>query len=148
MKLFAGRVSSRRLCLLALILAVPFVAPLGRLSAEPDAAPSGADISGCWTCGSWLSCCNGHHGKLRAKIVPCGCHYQCQFSGTFFKIIGFRYSVNLEPYQIDDGIVYFRASKNIPVFGGTFSCCGYATNCKFHATYQSKKDHGTFDMSR
>lgn len=141
------RSASRRLFLLAVTMAIAIAEPAGRLSAE-SMAPCGADITGCWDCGSWKSFCNSHHGKLRARIEKCGCKYECHFSGTFFKIIAFRYTVDLETTGVGDGIVYFRASKNIPFFGGTFSCCGWATNCKFHATYQSKKDRGTFDMSR
>ncbi len=133
--------------MVALALTVALAEPVGRLSAE-TATPCGADITGCWDCGSWKSCCTGHHGKLRAKIVQCGCQYECHFSGTFFKFIAFRYTVQLETCGVGDGVVYFCASKNIPFFGGTFNCKGCATNCKFHADYTSKKDRGTFDMSR
>ncbi|MCE9605478.1 MAG: hypothetical protein K8U03_11325 [Planctomycetia bacterium] len=106
------------------------------------------NITGCWTCGSWVSCCTGHKGTLRATITCCGNNYECQFSGTFMKVIPFRYTVTLQTTSVGNGIVYFRASKQIPLFGGSFNCSGWATASKFHANYTSPKDRGTFDMSR
>lgn len=138
---------SRRLALAALTLTVICLQPTSPAPADTPVCCA-PDISGCWDCGSWRSCCTGHHGKLRAKIVPCGCNYECHFSGTFFKFIAFRYTVTLERCGVGDGVVYFRATKNIPFFGGAFNCCGYATQCKFHADYTSKKDRGVFEMSR
>jgi len=119
---------------------------------EPEAPPAPEeccpDITGCWTCGSWRSFCNSHHGKLRATIERCGCGYECHFSGTFFKIIGFRYTVPLTVCGCRDGKVFFSASKSIPFFGGTFRTSGWASHCKFYANYYSKKDRGVFEMSR
>lgn len=118
-------------------------------AATTQAAECGPDISGCWNCGSWHSCCTGHKGNLRAVIRRCDAsHYECTFSGTFFKVIPFRYTVTLQVTRVEAGVVYFRASRNIPLFGGSFNCSGYATACKFHANYCSPKDRGTFTMSR
>ena len=107
------------------------------------------DITGCWDCGYWKSFCNTHHGKLRATIVRCdGCHYNCTFSGTIFGIIPFRYTATLTVTGYGDGVVYFRSSRNMPMFGGQFSMCGQATSCKFTANYRSPKDRGVFAMTR
>ncbi|MBL8825833.1 MAG: hypothetical protein JNM18_02530 [Planctomycetaceae bacterium] len=142
-----SRWSRRGLCHAMLALVMLVAQPVGKSVADSP-CPCGADITGCWECGSWRSYCTGHHGKLRARIVRCGCEYECHFSGTFFKFIAFRYSVTLQTTGVGDGVVYFRASKNIPFFGGSFDTCGHATNCKFVANYTSKKDRGLFEMSR
>jgi len=118
------------------------------IAAEEPAVAVRPNILGCWNCGSWLSCCTGHKGTLRATICACGGNYECTFSGTFMKVIPFRYKATLQTTAIGNGIVYFRASRQIPMFGGSFNMSGWATATKFHATYTSPKDRGTFDLSR
>lgn len=118
------------------------------LGADEPVVQSRPNICGCWDCGSWLSCCTGHKGSLRANISCCGGNYECTFSGTFMKLIPFRYTVTLQTAAVGNGIVYFRASRQIPLFGGSFNCSGWATATKFHANYTSPKDRGSFDMSR
>jgi hypothetical protein len=143
----SSTVVSRRFAIV--LLATGLLSGWVQPRAAEAAQSCGPDISGCWNCGSWLSCCTGHKGTLRAVIRRCdSSHYECTFSGTFFKVIPFRYTVTLHVTGVGDGIVYFRASRKIPLFGGSFSCTGYATACKFHANYCSPKDRGTFDMSR
>ena len=106
------------------------------------------DITGCWS-GCWKSFCNGHTGKLNARIVKCdACHYKCTFSGTFFKVVPFVYTATLTVTGYGDGVVYFRSSRNMPMFGGEFSMCGNASGCKFTANYRSPKDRGVFSMTR
>ncbi|MGC3969901.1 MAG: hypothetical protein QM775_22005 [Pirellulales bacterium] len=132
-----------------LVLAVAMLLGVGGGKVADAGESCAPDITGCWNCGSWLSCCTGHKGTLRAVIRRCDAsHYECTFSGTFMKVIPFRYTVTLHVTSVGDGIVYFRALRKIPLFGGMFCCNGYATACKFHATYTSPKDRGTFDMSR
>ncbi len=105
-------------------------------------------LSGNWS-GCWRSHCTGHNGRLRAHITRCdACHYECRFTGTFFKVFPFCYKVTLTVTGQQDGVVYFSASKPIPLFGGNFTCCGHATCCEFKATYRSKKDQGVFTMTR
>lgn len=116
--------------------------------AEEPAVAVRPNILGCWECGSWLSCCNGHKGTLRATICACGGNYECTFSGTFMKVIPFRYKATLITTGVGNGIVYFRASRQIPMFGGSFNMSGWATANKLHANYTSPKDRGTFDLSR
>ncbi|MBL9091307.1 MAG: hypothetical protein JNL96_08795 [Planctomycetaceae bacterium] len=143
-----GSFVSRRLFGRCVLIAVVGAAGLLATSSA-EAGQCGPDITGCWPCGSWTSHCTGHQGKLRATITCCdGSHYKCTFSGTFFKVIPFRYTVTLCVTRVDNGVVYFTASRNIPLFGGTYSMNGYATACKFHANYCSPKDRGTFSMSR
>ncbi|MFM7076669.1 MAG: hypothetical protein ACKO3G_11465 [Planctomycetaceae bacterium] len=60
------------------------------------AAPARAvDLSGSW-CGTWSSSTTGHAGPLRAEFTPCGAgRWRADFSGRFFKVFPFRYSVTL-----------------------------------------------------
>jgi hypothetical protein len=131
---------------------------MGSLATFGDSAVTGpaearandcVDLSGCWNCGYWKSFCNTHHGKLRARFVKCdACHYRVTFSGTFFAVIPFRYTVTMNVTGHGDGVVYLSASRNIPLFGGSFTMCGSASNCRFTANYTSKKDRGVFVLSR
>ena len=120
------------------------------------AAPAGGsdraccpNLAGEWTRGSWTSATNGHTGKLRAKITRCGPNrYDCTFCGTFWKVVPFRYTVPLHVTGCADGRIYFRASKKLPLCGGTFTCSGSATACSFRANFSSQSDHGVFTMTR
>jgi hypothetical protein len=135
----------------ALLAALVLTLTLASLNVGLATAGGGecVDLSGCWNCGSWKSCCTDHHGKLRATIERCGpCTYQCTFSGTFMAVVPFKYRVPLRMSKVENGVVHFSARKKIPLFGGDFTCCGTATACKFTARYTSPKDHGYFRMSR
>jgi hypothetical protein len=117
--------------------------------ADDEGGACAPNICGRWSCGSWHSHCTSHHGKLRATICRgCNGNYECTFSGTFFGMIPFRYTTTLYVTGYGDGVVYFRASRNLPLFGGSFTMCGQATACKFTANYSSGKDRGVFTMSR
>jgi hypothetical protein len=132
-----------------LCVAAGVVGPAASLGTADDGGACGPNLCGRWTCGSWHSHCNSHHGKLRATISrTCNGNYECTFSGTFFGFVPFRYTATLIVTGCGDGVVYFRSSRNLPLFGGTFSMCGSATACKFTANYTSPKDRGVFTMSR
>lgn len=119
------------------------------LPEQPVAPPTWVELCGDWNCGSWKSGCTGHTGKLKARIAKAGCdRYTCTFSGTFLKLVPFRYTVELIVTGRGDGTVSFKANRNLPLFGGEFSCCGTATPCRFRADYRAPNDRGTFEMSR
>jgi hypothetical protein len=105
------------------------------------------DLSGCWE-GYWKSCSTGHHGKLRATICKVSeTQYSARFSGTFFRLIPFRYSTMLN--ASDDGkTVTLTGSSYLGRLMGTFHYDGTADHCNFDMTYNSCKDHGVFKMSR
>lgn len=140
---------SRRRALSGLLgLAAGGVLPLHRLLADDGAAP-GVNLCGEWNCGYWKSFCNSHHGKLRACFERCdACHYRVTFSGTFLKLVPFRYTQTLTITGYSDDRVHLTASRSIPLFGGSFTMCGSATSCNFSANYCSKKDRGVFVLSR
>lgn len=107
-----------------------------------------ADLAGCWE-GTWKSCTSGHHGKLKAQIVKLDENrYCCRFSGTFFMVLPFQYSVILTAEPGDDVLTFMGRSNLGRLAGGTYRYTGHADDCKFHATYRSCKDQGVFDMRR
>jgi hypothetical protein len=107
-----------------------------------------ADLSGCWT-GSWQSCTTGHKGPLRAEFTRCGADaYRVTFSGRFFKVIPFTYTVRLDVVSEDaDGVVLAGSSYLGRMFG-SFSYRATADECRFTANYSSKKDSGVFRLAR
>ncbi len=107
-----------------------------------------ADLSGCWT-GSWQSCTTGHKGPLRAEFTRCGTDtYRVTFSGRFFKVIPFTYTVTLDVVSEDaDGVVLAGSSYLGRMFG-SFSYRATADECRFTANYSSKKDSGVFRLAR
>jgi hypothetical protein len=53
------------------------------------------DLTGSWS-GHWEDCQSGHSGKLWAEFCKCDdTHYKVTFTGRFFKVFPFRYSVVL-----------------------------------------------------
>jgi hypothetical protein len=106
-----------------------------------------ADLEGCWD-GCWRSDCNNHDGKLRATITKVDdAHYCAHFSGDFWRIFPFRYSVLLSVTQ--EGDTYrLEGSKNLGPLFGTFTFEGTVTGDEFRATYCSRRDRGEFNMTR
>lgn len=114
------------------------------LSAHAEAT----DLSGCWS-GSWQSCSTGHAGVLRATFTRCDdTHYRVDFSGRFFKILPFRYSVTLQVVDETDESVTLAGSSYLGKLFGTFCYKATATDCQFRADYTSKKDRGMFTLTR
>jgi hypothetical protein len=146
--MFSQVLLSRRKILAALLGLVLVLGPASVGTADAPGCNC-VDLSGVWNCGYWKSFCSTHHGKLRARFVKCdACHYQVTFSGTFFMIIPFRYTVTMNVTGYGNGVVYLSASRNLPMFGGSFTMCGSASQCRFQANYTSKKDRGVFVLSR
>ena len=113
------------------------------MTAPADAA----DLSGQWA-GRWNSYQTGHNGPLRCTLIKLDeTSYQANFSGRFFKIIPFRYSVTL--YVEQDGDVVTLSGQNyLGRRFGTFYYSAEADECSFTASYNSCKDSGEFVMSR
>lgn len=105
------------------------------------------DLSGCWS-GTWQSCRTPHHGPLHAQFVRLDeSHYEVFFRGRFFKIFPFKYSVVMSATE-SDGVVHLSGSKFLGRLFGTFSFAATATDCHFHANYDSCKDNGLFELTR
>ena len=115
------------------------------LFATPAAA---ADLSGAWS-GCWVSTSTGHSGPLQATFTPCGGgRYAVVFSGRFFKILPFRYSVTLRVVEDRGDAVTLAGSSFLGRLFGTFTYRADATDCHFEASYSSKKDAGIFRLDR
>lgn len=118
-------------------------------AAPPAAAPPAAiDLTGEWS-GTWHSCTSGHSGPLKATFCQaCGDSYRVTFSGRFFKILPFRYTVCLNVVGREGDKVLLAGSADLGHLMGTFHYQAEATDCEFHANYNSCRDQGTFCLYR
>ena len=106
------------------------------------------DLSGCWQ-GHWESCGTGHQGPLNATFCRVDAsHYRVDFSGRFFKLVPFRYSVTLTVVADHGDSVELAGSSYLGRLVGTFSYRATANGCSFVANYSSCKDQGKFVLSR
>jgi hypothetical protein len=117
---------------------------------EPAPASAETDpLVGRWE-GKWVSEQNGHNGKLRAiaKRVD-ETTYRIDYDATFLKLMRFGYGMPLTVTRKPDGTMSFEGQEDLgPIAGGVYRYNGSADGRTFRSTYQSKADHGTFDMVR
>jgi hypothetical protein len=105
-----------------------------------------ADLSGSWS-GYWTSDNTGHRGPLRCTMVQLSDgSYEAHFSGRFFKVLPFRYSVVLNVIQ--DGDTVLLAGDHQLGRRGNFHYDAEASCQDFVASYSSCKDAGQFVLSR
>jgi len=111
----------------------------------PTCAP---DLSGRWS-GCWVSDKNGHHGPLRATFrkVSDSC-YRVTFTGRFWKVVPFVYSVNLAVTGYQGDAVTLSGATPVGPVVGSFRYDAVATGCEFEARFTSKNDWGRFLLSR
>jgi hypothetical protein len=104
-------------------------------------------MEGRWE-GHWLSHVNGHTGKLRCILSQEDDTYAARFRATYKKILRFSYTVPLQVEQTN-GVWHFHGHEDLgKLAGGVYSYEGTATPTNFHSTYNSKYDHGVFEMQR
>ena len=116
--------------------------------AAPRSAARATDLSGCWE-GCWQSNSTGHKGVLRATFVRLDeGRYCAHFSGRFFKILPFRYSVVLSVIEAGDQVQLAGQSYLGRLAGGTYTYRATADACRFEACYSSRKDQGRFSLTR
>lgn len=110
--------------------------------------PCPVDLSGRWH-GCWISDKNGHHGPLNATFRKTGdsC-YRVTFTGRFWKVFPFIYSVNLNVTEVRDGSVVLTGSSQLGPVLGSFQYNAEATANSFEAHFTSKGDHGRFLLKR
>lgn len=113
------------------------------------AAPARAvDLSGSW-CGTWSSSTTGHAGPLHAEFTRCGeGRWRADFSGRFFKVFPFRYSVTLCVTEDRGDEVVLAGDSWLGRLFGTFTYRARATARSFDACYSSRKDRGAFHLER
>lgn len=109
---------------------------------------SAADLSGRWR-GRWVSATTGHQGPLSARFRQVSAdEYRVVFHGRFWKVVPFRYALNMQVQSSNDQSITFAGQKSLGRLFGNFEYQAQVTGSQFHATYQSRKDHGAFQMSR
>lgn len=111
-------------------------------------AASATDLAGCWR-GCWEDCKSGHSGPLKARFEKCDdAHYRATFSGRFFKVIPFRYSVVLNVVGQDGASVLLSGDSNLGILFGTFHYEGRATEHDFTADFTSRRYQGRFVLEK
>ena len=110
--------------------------------------PPTNDVTGRWE-GSWVSNVNGHNGRLRCLITR-GTNdvLNARFHATYKRILHFGYTVPLEARATDNGVAFMGKADLGKLAGGVYRYTGYSTPTNFFSTYESKYDHGTFQMLR
>lgn len=115
--------------------------------AAGDGLTQEADLSGRWT-GRWESQTTRHAGPLRARFTRTdSSHYRVVFSGRFLGLVPFRYAQTLETTGVRGDAVFLAGTSRLPLFG-TFAYRAVATGSAFDATFQSRRDRGTFTLRR
>jgi hypothetical protein len=103
-----------------------------------------AGIAGRWE-GRWQSARTRRDGKLRAIITPqTAARYDARFRAKYRSVLSAEYRVTLDVKQRGPRSE-FRGAADLGVWG-RYETTGYATATRFHATYRSKFDYGTFEM--
>jgi len=83
---------------------------------------------------------------LRARIRPLDDgSYRAVFVGRFAKVIPFVYPARLE--RVDGSCDCYTSSQRLPLLG-TYRMTASVTGNRFQASFQGRKDRGSFDMSR
>lgn len=123
---------------------------LGLANSRPAAAtePSPCiDLSGHWS-GTWKDCGSGHHGPLHATFCRTDdCHYHVVFSGRFWGIFPFRFKAELNVAGQQGDRLSLSGTQRAGI-SGTFEYNASASNCDFSATFDSKRYHGVFELTR
>jgi hypothetical protein len=105
-------------------------------------------LEGPWQ-GSWRSDVNGHNGALRCVITKKeDDSYRARFHAKYGKMLSFGYTVPLKA-QPQDSSWKFQGQANLGFLaGGVYYYDGHADGTNFFSKYDSKYDHGTFQMKR
>jgi hypothetical protein len=115
------------------------------VAATPVAA---ADLTGNWS-GHWSDTKSGHTGPLRAVFRPCDeDHYRVTFSGRFFKVFPFRYTVILSVADREADRIFLTGEQNLGPLFGTFTYTSEADADRFAAHFCSRRYQGDFFLRR
>ncbi|MEP6663297.1 MAG: hypothetical protein ABJC04_06485 [Verrucomicrobiota bacterium] len=105
-------------------------------------------IQGRWQ-GTWLSQENAHTGQLRCLMEKVSDEtYRARFDSTYQKILHFKSTVLLHGRMTND-VFLCKGEAKLPWWaGGLYQYDGEISATNFFAKYNSKYDHGTFQMKR
>jgi hypothetical protein len=115
----------------------------------PDSA---SGIAGRWE-GTWHSDANGHNDRLRCLLTAStNGTYAARFHAQYKRLFRFTFSYTV-PLSVTNGpapdTFRFQGSANLGWYaGGRYTYTGTASPTNFHSAYDSKYDHGTFQMTR
>jgi hypothetical protein len=112
----------------------------------PSVALAGDPYTGRWV-GQWSSDANGHHGPLRATLIPSATGYDARFTGRFALVVPFVYRTRLDVVGTSGEAVFLAAERRIPLFG-TFRTDAVVTPWGFDAAFRSGRDSGRFTLTR
>lgn len=74
--------------------------------------------------------------------------YQAEFHANYKKILSFGYTVPLQVKRDGQSFRFSGEADLGKLAGGVYSYKGVASVTNFFSTYDSKYDHGTFQMTR
>ena len=124
-------------------IALPLIATV-LLALIPMDNAHAESASGRWK-GGWYSNSTGHNGPMRAKIWKVDQNnYRALFVGRFAKVVPFAYPARLQRVS---GTNLYRSSTRLPLLG-QYHMNATINGGRFNASYSSKRDRGTFRMSR
>lgn len=146
--LFPGSLQVLVGCLLVAVLSA--CSSFGREWRAAARLPPPADpLAGRWE-GRWVSEVNGHAGRLRALLTPTGEDtYRARFHARYARLFTFGYTVELRATNAASGVAHFAGSADLGrLAGGVYRYSGRADATNFQATYESRADHGRFELRR
>lgn len=105
-------------------------------------------IEGPWE-GRWKSEKTGREGKLKAVVTRTGdASYTVQFHSTKLGVVPSNLDVPLQVSFRDQQYVFSGEVSRGALAGGKFRYDGYANRGHFHATYETDRDEGVFELAR
>ena len=132
-------------CLPALVGCSTFERDWRALETQPSPE---SGMEGRWQ-GTWLSDANGHSGGLRCILsTDDEGTLQARYRATYLGFMSFEYSVPMTA-RLEDEIHHFTGEADLGwLAGGRYVYVGTVEGDAFTSTYESEKDHGTFEMTR
>lgn len=107
-----------------------------------------SNLTGNWS-GNWSSEISNHKGPLKAKFKVLGeDKVEAKFTGRFFKLIPFKFTVTLDVVSQKDGTTKLQGKHDL---GRTLGVYHYDVNYEgdsFIAKYHTDKDKGVFEVSK
>ena len=110
--------------------------------------PAAGSVEGRWE-GTWRSDANGHNGRLRCVLTRSGeDKWRAAFHAKFMKIFSYSHVTTLTGRETNGAVELRGEAKLSKLAGGLYKYEGRVTPTEFRSTYKSKRDHGTYQMTR
>lgn len=120
---------------------------IGAFLAFSAGAATAGELDGRWR-GAWTDDVRGHEGRLRGRFRETrNGDYRVVFTGTFAKVVPFRFATTLKVVGHDNGKTVFAGESRVGGFG-RFSYNAVADEHNFSAQYNSGRWRGAFNLSR